>query len=48
MIQKIFKLHLKLLKKESKHHPRFFQKQVLEAFNEKLQRLEETYKISLD
>jgi predicted nucleotidyltransferase len=45
---KDFQIAFKTSKKESKHHPRFFQKQVLEAFNEKLQRLEETYKISLD
>lgn len=42
-----FKVAFKTSKKESKHHPRFFQKRVLEAFNLKLKTVEETYNISL-
>jgi hypothetical protein len=44
---KDFKVAFKTSKKESKHHPKFFQKRVLEAFNDKLKWIEETKKISL-
>jgi predicted nucleotidyltransferase len=43
-----FVLAFKSTKKESKHHPKFFQKRVLEEFNRKLQTYEEKYKISLN
>jgi predicted nucleotidyltransferase len=42
-----FQVAFKTSKKESKHHPKFFQKRVLEAFNDKLKWIEETNKISL-
>ncbi len=42
-----FKIAFKSSKKESKHHPKFFQKRVLEEFNRKLELLEDRLKISL-
>jgi predicted nucleotidyltransferase len=36
-----FKLAFKSSKKESKHHPKFFQKKVLQTFDEKLKSIEE-------
>ena len=42
-----FQVAFKTSKKESKHHPKFFQKRVLTAFNDKLKWLEETNNISL-
>ena len=42
-----FKIAFKTSKRESKHHPKFFQKRVLEAFNYKLKNVEETFNISL-
>jgi predicted nucleotidyltransferase len=42
-----FKLAFKSSKKESKHHPKFFQKRVLEEFNQKLKSLEDRLKVSL-
>jgi predicted nucleotidyltransferase len=42
-----FKIAFKTSKRESKHHPKFFQKRVLEAFNQKLKNVEETFNISL-
>lgn len=44
---KDFQVAFKTSKKESKHHPKFFQKRVLEAFNNKLKWIEDTNKISL-
>lgn len=44
---KDFKVAFKTSKRESKHHPKFFQKRVLEDFNNKLKWFEETKKISL-
>ena len=44
---KDFQVAFKTSKKESKHHPKFFQKRVLEAFNDKLKWIEETKNISL-
>ena len=41
-----FKLAFKSSKKESKHHPKFFQKKVLEEFNQRIKSLEATMKIS--
>ena len=45
---KDFQIAFKTSKRESKHHPKFFQKRVLEAFNDKLKSFENTYKISLE
>lgn len=42
-----FKLAFKSSKKESKHHPKFFQKRVLEEFETKIKSLEEKLNISL-
>lgn len=42
-----FKVAFKTSKKESKHHPKFFQKRVLEAFDNKLKAVEETFHITL-
>lgn len=42
-----FKLAFKFSKKESKHHPKFFQKRVLKEFDNKLKTLEDRLKISL-
>lgn len=42
-----FKLAFKSSKKESKHHPKFFQKTVLQEFDRKIKSLEESLKISL-
>jgi hypothetical protein len=42
-----FKLAFKSSKKESKHHPKFFQRKVLQEFDHKLQSLQEQLKISL-
>jgi hypothetical protein len=43
-----FKIAFKSSKKESKHHPNFFQKKVLEEFNKKIKLLEQEFKISLN
>jgi hypothetical protein len=42
-----FKLAFKSSKKESKHHPKFFQKKVLREFNKKIKVLEDELQISL-
>ena len=42
-----FKLAFKSTKKESKHHPKFFQKKVLREFDSKLKLLEEKLRIPL-
>jgi len=42
-----FKLAFKSSKSESKHHPKFFQKRVLEEFNLKIKSLEDRLKVSL-
>jgi len=42
-----FKIAFKSTKKESKHHPKFFQKKVLVEFENKIKSLEEQLKISL-
>lgn len=42
-----FKLAFKSSKKESKHHPKFFQKKVLIEFDNKIKSLEEKLRISL-
>jgi hypothetical protein len=42
-----FKLAFKSTKKESKHHPKFFQKKVLQEFDSKLKLLEEKLRIPL-
>jgi len=42
-----FKLAFKSSKKESKHHPKFFQRKVLQEFEGKIQSLQEQLKISL-
>ena len=42
-----FKLAFKSSKKESKHHPKFFQKKVLREFDRKIKLLEVRLKISL-
>jgi len=42
-----FKLAFKSSKNESKHHPKFFQRQVLQEFDHKIQSLQEQLKISL-
>ncbi len=44
---KDFKVAFKTSKHESKHHPKFFQKRVLEEFNNKLKSFENNYNISL-
>ncbi len=43
-----FKLAFKSSKKESKHHPKFFQKKVLQSFDEKLKTLEDGSWVSTD
>jgi hypothetical protein len=43
-----FRVAFKTSKRESKHHPKFFQKRVLEAFNDKLRTFENNYNISLE
>ena len=43
--QEEFKLAFKSSKKESKHHPKFFQKKVLDEFNQRIKSLEATMKI---
>ncbi len=45
--QEEFKIAFKSSKKESKHHPKFFQKRVLEEFNQKLKSLEDNMRVSL-
>lgn len=45
---KDFQVAFKTSKCESKHHPKFFQKRVLEAFNDKLRAFENNYNISLE
>jgi len=45
--QEDFKLAFKSSKKESKHHPKFFQKRVLVEFETKIKLLEDQLKISL-
>lgn len=45
--QEEFKIAFKSTKKESKHHPKFFQKKVLVEFENKIKSLEEQLKISL-
>jgi predicted nucleotidyltransferase len=45
---KDFQVAFKTSKRESKHHPKFFQKRVLEAFNDKLKSFETNYNVSLD
>lgn len=45
---KDFQVAFKTSKHESKHHPKFFQKRVLEAFNDKIKSFEDTYSISLE
>ena len=42
-----FKIAFKFSKKESKHHPKFFQKRVLQEFDNKIKMLEDRLKISL-
>jgi predicted nucleotidyltransferase len=42
-----FKLAFKSTKKESKHHPKFYQKKVLLEFDSKIKSLEEKFRISL-
>ena len=42
-----FKIAFKSSKKESKHHPKFFQKKVLREFDSRIKSLEENLKISL-
>lgn len=44
---KDFQVAFKTSKHESKHHPKFFQKRVLEEFNNKLKSVENIYNISL-
>ena len=43
-----FKLAFKSSKKESKHHPNFFQKKVLTTFENKIKTLENNLQISLN
>ena len=43
-----FQVAFKSSKKESKHHPRFFQKKVLEELNRKINLLEQEFQISLN
>jgi len=45
--QEEFKLAFKSTKKESKHHPKFFQRRVLVEFENKIKSLEDQLKISL-
>lgn len=45
---KDFQVAFKTSKHESKHHPKFFQKRVLEALNDKLKSFETNYNVSLD
>ena len=45
---KDFQVAFKTSKHESKHHPKFFQKRVLEDFSNKLKSIEKTFSISLD
>jgi hypothetical protein len=45
---KEFKIAFKSSKRESKHHPRFFQKKVLKELNRKIKELEQELKISLN
>ncbi len=45
---KDFKVAFKSSKRESKHHPKFFQKRVLEAFSDKLRTFENNFNISLE
>jgi predicted nucleotidyltransferase len=42
-----FKIAFKSTKKESKHHPKFFQKKVLQEFEKKIKSLEERLNLSL-
>jgi hypothetical protein len=42
-----FKLAFKMTKKESKHHPQFFQKRVLEELNNRIKTFEEKHQITL-
>jgi predicted nucleotidyltransferase len=42
-----FKIAFKSSKKESKHHPKFFQKKVLQEFDSRIKSLEELLRISL-
>ncbi|MCK7529500.1 MAG: hypothetical protein MZV64_74070 [Ignavibacteriales bacterium] len=42
-----FKIAFKSSKKESKHHPKFFQKKVLQEFEKKIKSLEERLNLSL-
>ncbi len=42
-----FKIAFKSSKKESKHHPKFFQKKVLEEYDNKIKSLEQKLRISL-
>ncbi|MGB5531200.1 MAG: hypothetical protein WBQ32_14630 [Ignavibacteriaceae bacterium] len=42
-----FKIAFKSSKKESKHHPKFFQKKVLQEFDQRLKSLEKKMRISL-
>ena len=42
-----FKLAFKSSKKESKHHPKSFQKKVIEEFNKKIKVIEEELQVSL-
>jgi hypothetical protein len=42
-----FKIAFKSSKKESKHHPKFFQKKVLQEFDRKIKSLEERLRIPL-
>lgn len=46
--QNDFRVAFKTSKHESKHHPKFFQKRVLEAFNDKLKSFETNYNVSLE
>ena len=43
-----FKLAFKSSKKESKHHPKFFQKKVLQTFEEKIKAIEERFWLTTD
>jgi predicted nucleotidyltransferase len=45
---KDFQVAFKTSKRESKHHPKFFQKRVLKAFSDKLKSFENTFNISLE
>jgi hypothetical protein len=45
--QEDFKLAFKSSKNESKHHPKFFQRRVLQEFDQKIQSLQDQLKISL-